>query len=483
MAQQALGPGMTIPRRRAFFGLLDANGWAWAGVKAFVWLVIMIMLLGYIPDRAYYLTVNRAVDLGVIAWSPVNFCPPENETLPCPAPVGAVTPWHASPAELSLPQARTGGTVVQIGTKILYIGGSDGKTAQSTVFVAPVVGTGNFDRWTDGPPLPEARSDASVVVVAGVIYVIGGYDAKGAPTTTTYILKPDGLTGDLGDWSAAPKALTLPEARAAAAGVASPDGILLIGGVNAEGPVTTVYKSLLDLKGVLGAWKPEASLFRPQADATAAVIGSHVWVWGGHDAAGPVGAVQRGDIGQAAAEGLPVNPNAGKVVAWAINNAANLPTARDDAAGWISNGTLYLAGGANASGPQREFYWAVPTNAGDIPEWKHLDVSDLPTALRGASPVISGPNAILVGGQSSEGVVTTSVRSSTAPQAPFFRLGLVGVTVPGLKIEGEIGQQLGYLNAAGAGTVDFVLLIIVGWAFAHREEARRMVGRIVRRRR
>jgi hypothetical protein len=236
------------------------------------------------------------------------------------------------------------------------------------------------------------------------------------------------------------------------------------------------------LKGVLGAWKPEASMFRPQADATAAVIGSHVWVWGGHDAAGPVGAVQRGDIGQAAAEGLPVNPNAGKVVAWAINNAANLPTARDDAAGWISNGTLYLAGGADASGPQREFYWAVPTNAGDIPEWKHLDVSDLPTGLRGASPVISGPNAILVGGQSSEGVVTTSVRSSTAPQAPFFRLGLVGVTVPGLKIEGEIGQQLGYLNAAGAGTVDFVLLIIVGWAFAHREEARRMVGRIVRRR-
>ena len=161
MAQQALGPGMTIPRRRAFFGLLDANGWAWAGVKAFAWLIIMIMLLGYIPDRAYYLTVNRAVDLGVIAWSPVNFCPPENESLPCPAPVGAVTPWHASPPELSLPQARTGGTVVQVGTKILYIGGSDGKAAQSTVFVAQVVGTGNFDRWTDGPPLPAPRSDAS----------------------------------------------------------------------------------------------------------------------------------------------------------------------------------------------------------------------------------------------------------------------------------------------------------------------------------
>ena len=67
MAQRALGAGMIVPRKRAMFGLLDADGWAWAGVKAFVWLVIIILLLGYIPDRAYYLTVNRTVELGVLA--------------------------------------------------------------------------------------------------------------------------------------------------------------------------------------------------------------------------------------------------------------------------------------------------------------------------------------------------------------------------------------------------------------------------------
>jgi len=483
MTQQALGPGMTMPRKRALFGLLDAGGWAWAGVKAFVWLVIIIMLLGYIPDRAYYLTVNRAVDLGVIVWSPVNFCPGDNESLPCPAPVGALIPWHQSPPELSLPEPRTDGTAVQVGTKILYIGGSDGQKAQSSVFVAPTVGTGNFDKWTKGPDLPEPRSDASIVVVSGTIYVIGGYDADGKPTATTYVLSPNGQTGDLGQWALAPKTLALPEARAGAAGVASPDGVLLIGGVNATGPVKTTWKSLLDTKGNLGAWKPEADLVRPQVDGAATVIGSHVWLWGGHDGSGPVGAVQRGDIGAVAAEGLPVNPDAGKVVAWAVNNAANLPTARDDAAAWTSNGTLYLAGGADASGPKREFYWAIPTNDGNIPEWKHLDVSDLPANLRGASTVISGPNAILVGGETDKGVVATSVRANTAPQAPFFRLGLAGVSIPGLKIEGEIGQQLGYLNAAGAGTVDFVLLLLVGWAFAHREQARRLLGRFVRRRR
>ena len=109
MAQQALGAGLTVPRKRALFGLLDADGWTWAGVKAMAWLVIIIMLLGYIPDRAYNLTVKETVELGKVLWAPVNFCSPENETLPCPAPVGAVVPWHPNPERLALPSARTDG--------------------------------------------------------------------------------------------------------------------------------------------------------------------------------------------------------------------------------------------------------------------------------------------------------------------------------------------------------------------------------------
>src|SRR5687768_11311393 len=155
MAQQALGPGTTVRRRRAMFGLLDADGWTWAGVKAFVWLIIIIFLLGYIPDRAYYLTVNRTVDLGVLAWSPINLCPPTNESLPCPAPVGAITPWHESPAELNLPAPRTDGSATQLGTKILYIGGTDGTAAQSTVSLAELSGSATS---TSGPRVRRYRS-------------------------------------------------------------------------------------------------------------------------------------------------------------------------------------------------------------------------------------------------------------------------------------------------------------------------------------
>jgi hypothetical protein len=482
MAQQALGAG-TAPRQRALFGLLDANGWGWATIKAFAWLIIIIFVLGYLPDRAYYLTVGRTVDLGVLAWSPINLCPPSNETLPCPAPVGALVPWHPSPTELSLPAARTDGAVLQVGTKILYVGGSDGSAAKPNVFVAQTVGTGNFDKWTDGPALPAARADASVAYVAGSIYVLGGTDETGAPTDTVYTLTPDSVTGELGEWQEAPEALTLPEPRTAAAVAITTDGLLLIGGRNADGPVATTWKSKLDSKGALGKWAAEQSLAAPQAEATAVVVGDFVWLFGGSDTNGPVGAVQRGSFGQPAAAGLPDNPDEGKVVRWDVNNAANLPVARTNAAGWGANGSLYLAGGNDGTGPRPELYWAIPTTAGDIPEWKHLDVNDLPDAgLEGAAAVVSGPNAVLVGGTTDTGPLTASVRANIAPLSPFFQLGLVGATVPGLTIGGEIGQQLGYLNAAGVGTVDFILLILVGWAYAHRARTREIFRRVLRRR-
>ena len=474
---------MTVPRRRALFGLLDADGWGWASIKAFVWLIIIIFILGYLPDRAYYLTVGRTVDLGVLAWSPVNLCPPDNETLPCPAPVGALVPWHPSPAELVLPAARTDGAVLQVGTKLLYIGGSDGTSPQKTVYVARTVGSGNFDKWESGPDLPAPRADASVAYVAGSIYLIGGIDETGAPTSTVFMLTPDSVTGDLGAWKAAPDALTLPEARTGAAAAVTTDGLLLIGGRNASGPVATTWKSLLDTKGALGKWDVQAPLFAPQADAIAAVVGDYVWVFGGSDAKGPVGAVQRGAFGKAAAAGLPANPEAGKVIRWDVSNSANLPAARTNAAGWAANGTLYLAGGDDGSGPQQEVYWAIPTSTGDLKEWKHLAVSDLPApGLEGAAAVITGPNAVLVGGATVGGVLNSSARANTAPMSPFFQLGLVGATVPGLKIDGEIGQQLGYLNAAGVGTVDFVILLLIGWAFAHKEQTRAIIGRVLRRR-
>jgi hypothetical protein len=452
--------------------------------------------MGYLPDRAYYFTVFSTIDIGLRsdALTPVNLCPPENRTLPCPAPGGAILPWDPAPTELLLPAKLRDGTAVQVGTHLLYIGGSDGKTATAQTFVADLYSNGNISAWRAGPKLPSPRTKLAAGFFGGSVYAIGGIDDKGAPTASVYVLTPDVKTGDLLAWQVADGTvktntgsipnLTLPEARSGAAFVAGSDGIILVGGRNATGPTTTVWKSTQDAKsGLLTAWSPQAPLVafgdHPRADATAILSGNTLYVYGGVDAKGPTAEVLSGDVTTATATVV------SKVDRWgvAVNSGANLPAPRTDVAGFTANGALYVVGGSDGTTPQRDVWWTTPDATGAITGWKHLSQSDLPTGIAGGSAVASGSFVYVIGGAGSEGPTNGAERANLAPRPPFFQIGgPFGLTVPALKVDGEIGQQLGYLSAAGVATVNFVLLILIGWALAHKEKTREMVGRLRRRR-
>lgn len=467
------------------FGLFDGDGWAWATTKAVFWLLVIIITLGYIPDRAYYFVVSRTMDVGILGWSPVNLCPPENgSTVPCPVPVGGVLPWQASPAEAALPAARTNGVAAQVGKNLLYAGGSDGKSASATTYVAKV-DKANFSGWAEGPALPAARTDAALAILNGTVYLIGGLGPDGKPTDSVWSIGLDSETTELTEWSEsvigaaapAPALPKLPAPRAGASAIAVADGIVVAGGRDAEGTTTgTVWKSTVDSKGVLGEFKEQPPLPHPVADAAMAFEGTFLWVYGGADASGATGYVQRADYGPTpgptVAPGEPAPSAAPEVVLqWATLDTANLPAARTGGAGFTSNGALYLVGGSDGTTARNELYWALPDSKGNLPGgWHHLDAMDLPGGLVDAAPVVTSGTAVLLGGTADGGALTTSTRSSLAPQGPFFRLGIAGVTVPGLQIGGAIGVQLGYLAAAGVGTGNFVLLVIVGWAFNHRTQ-------------
>jgi hypothetical protein len=489
-------PAGRVTKRRPLFGLFDADGWAWASAKAFFWLLVIIMTLGYVPDRAYYFIVSRTIDLGLVLWSPVNLCPPENgKEMPCPVPPGAVLPWQAS-VDPALPQPRAQGVAIQLGTNLLYAGGNDGSAATASTFLSKF-DKGTIGAWAEGPALPEARENPAVAVLSGTAYLIGGLGGDGAPTDTVWSIGLDPDTSKLTAWQkdgdkvgdtdvTLPK---LPEARAGASAVAVADGIVVAGGRGPDGkPVNTVWKSTLDKNGKLGDFTPQPNLTRAVADATIALEGTFLWVYGGSDESGPTGVVQRADYGTvtAAAGGAPgasgapataaaASPSASGavegVIRWATQDAANLPAPRTGAAGFAANGALYLVGGSDGTAAHRELYWALPDANGNLPGgWRHIDPTDLPAGIVDPAPLVSGATAILLGGSSGSGPVAGLTRSSLAPQEPFFRLGLVGVTVPGLQIGGEIGQQLGYLAAAGVGTGNFVILVIVGYAFNHRRQ-------------
>jgi len=479
MAQDILpAPRLAAPpRKRVFFGLFDADGWSWAIAKSLFWFITMILILGYLPDRAYYFTVQKTVDLGLLAWSPINFCPPENEGLPCPAPQGATLPWHLGPQEVVMPAARTDGAAAQLGQVYVFAGGSDGTKAVADTYLSKVVGTGNIDKWSAGPALPEARSSAAYLAVGNTLFVIGGYGPDGKPTSTAYSLTVN-QDGTVGDWKTV-DGLALPAPRAGASAVAVSDGIVVLGGVDASGtPTRNVWKTKIDATtGKATPWAEQSPLFEANAEGFAAHIGDYIYLAGGKSDTSPaVATLQEGFVGgkQATAD----DPNAIKDP-WRVSAQTNLPVARTNLSGFTANGVLYLQGGSDGTTPARETYWTTPAADGTIKSWTHLDQTDLGAGIQGASGVASGAHGFLFGGATADGPIAVPARAYLAPMPPFFQLGILGATIPGLSLGGEVGQQIGYMNAALVGSADFVLLIVIGIAFAHRET----VGQLIARRR
>ncbi len=478
MAVRALPPG--VARRRALFGLLDADGWTWATLKSLFWFLLILFLLGYVPDRAYYFTVSPTVDVGFNAISPINLCSPENRGLPCPAPAGALVPWEQSPAELALPEPRAGALAFASGTNLYLIGGESGGAPTERVLSTQVTTDGNFGQWGEGPALPAARTQAAYASLSGTPYVIGGSDAAGTPTDTVYVgtLENGVLTG----WEENAD-LRLPAAVRGASAVAVANGIYLFGGRTAEGLSDRVYHARFAAATPprLEAWEEvqQLPLPEPRADAAVAVVGQLVYLLGGE---GPQGITNTNLRLQLTGDGEPATNDADQPLGWAVSSGGqSLPEPRSLASTFTANGALYVIGGQTGNGPASTVYWAVPNAVtGDLPEWRRRNEIDLPAPRARGTAVNVGSFAFLVGGESAQGPDPSSLRANISPKPPFFRLGLFGATLPALSIKGEIGQQLGYIISFGVGMTNFVVLILIGLAFSHRRQTMRVLERVTR---
>ena len=196
MAQRALGAGMAVPRRRALFGLLDADGWAWASVKAFIWLVIIIFMLGYLPDRAYYFTVGadrRPRRARLVA---DQLLPADQPDAAVPAAGRLRRPVRAVAVRARAPGAanrRLGHPGRDPDLLLRRLGREDRRSRAST---SPRRSDRQLRQVADPGPICRRRgASASVAYVQGSIYVIGGNGADGKATKTVFVLSPDPQTG------------------------------------------------------------------------------------------------------------------------------------------------------------------------------------------------------------------------------------------------------------------------------------------------
>ena len=431
MAQQALGAGMIVPRKRALFGLLDADGWAWARSRRSSGSSIIILLLGYIPDRAYYFTVNRTSTSACSPGRRSTSARPRTRRCRARRRSAPSCPWHQSPAELALPAAahrRRRGPARHQDPVHRRVRRHDGAV---DVYVAPDVRDRQLRR--SGPTARRCRSRAPTPA-SSRSPAPSTSSAASTPTarrrTTVFSLTPDREDRRPRRVEDRDETWRLPErARRRRRASPPPTASSLVGGESARRTRRRPSgKSLLRHGGhapEVGGRSPPRSSRRPTRCVRSSVTTSGCTAaTTPTDRSAPCSA---GRSASAAAEGLPDEPRRGQGRRLGASTpAANLPGARDDAAGWSANGTLYLVGGAGQRRPaDRGLLGGPDRRRATIPEWKHLDASDLPYGLTGGSAVVTGPNAVLVGGETADGVPQTSLRANTAPQSPFFQLGLV----------------------------------------------------------
>lgn len=207
--------------------------------------------------------------------------------------------WSATTA---LPEAVQGPGAVYLpietgpapGQLVYVTGGADGALSPRTaVRYSEIDATGQFSAWTDGQSLPAARAFHGAALAtpfnalvdtlqAGQLYVIGGIDDTGAPTTTVYHSSVE-LDRTNPTWN---EVTPLPAPLHSMGAVVFRSWLYVAGGAGAgNAPSDAVYRARIEEDGSLGTWEAQQSLPTPVAYAPLAQSAGVLYVAGGETAA------------------------------------------------------------------------------------------------------------------------------------------------------------------------------------------------------
>ena len=483
MAQQALGAGTDVPRKRALFGLLDADGWAWASVKAFVWLVIIILMLGYIPDRAYYLTVGRTVDLGVLVWSPINLCPRQRDAAVSGAASARSSPWHAVADRAGAARSR-GPTA-----RVIQVGHQDPVHRRLGRHDRPVDRLRRPDgrrpaTSTSGPRARRCPSRAPTPASSpwpGSIYVIGGRDADRRPDDDGLRPHPrSARPASSASGTPADGAWSCPRHAAGAAGGRRARRAAAHRRRGRRRPGRDDLEERARRRRAPWArGPPRPPLSRRRPTRRPSVVGDFVWLCGGQRRERPGGrrpARRHSDRG--GRRGCPRTRTRARSSAGTSTTPSNLPAPATTPPAGAPTARSTWPAATTAAAPRPSCTGRSRPRPATCPSGSTSTSATCRPGIGAARRVVTGPER----GprrrvRRADGAVGHEPpREHRARRARSSSSAWSARRCPGLKIEGEIGQQLGYLNAAGAGTVNFIILLLIGWAFAHKEQARAIIA-------
>lgn len=280
--------------------------------------------------------------------------------------------WRtAAPA----PTKRTEVTASALKGKIYVVGGftepSLGNLTSLAITDAVEAYDPATDRWTTAPPLPNKVHHAASTVIAGELYVVGGFTQSllsvWKPIASLYIYDPEA-----GAWSEGPP---MPTPRGALAAAEVDGKLYTVGGYDGNGNsgAVEVYDPLTN------RWTAKAPLPTPRDHLAAVAVKNRLYAVGGR--------LNR-DYGRNLAVAEVYDP---AVDRWA--RVKELPTPRSGITAAAMFDTIYVLGGEAPEG-------TFATNEAYFPDFDRWQtMAPMPTARHGlGSAVVGGRLYVLAGG-------------------------------------------------------------------------------------
>ncbi len=320
---------------------------------------------------------------------------------------GSVGAWTTDTAN-PLPQAIENFSASIYNGYVYVIGGSNGSTAQTTVYYAPIGANGAIGAWvTDtANPLTQATENATTVIYNGYIYEIGGY--SGSSAYTSVYSAPIGANGAVGAWTAITGS-PLPQAIYEGSGIVYNGYVYVIGGNNGSADQSTVYFAQIGSNGALGAWTSEYENLLPQtiANASIAADNGYLYIIGGNNGTSNLSTIYFAAISYD-----------GYLGPWFNDVSEPLSQPLDEAGTATYNGYLYVLGGNNGSATQSTVYYGGLASMPRVGYYSLLiDMADNNQDVTPADLLTNGTNAGNPGIGSSGGYGGISVAYRFADQS------------------------------------------------------------------
>lgn len=234
-------------------------------------------------------------------------------------------------------------------------GASNDEVPITGIYAAEIQADGSISGWNNPGALPAGRAfHASTAATpfnskvpgSGSLFVLGGVDDTGAPTTTVTqtTLNNDGTTG------AQVSATALPAPLHSLGAVVFRSWLYVVGGATTgDVAVNTVYRAQIDTLGVLGSWETLGTLPTPTAYHGTQTFGGYLYAVGGETGTVSVGdanfssnATKLDDIVYSK-----IDLRDGTLGTWTVNASA-MQKSRSKHSGLVAGGNIFTSAGLYA---------------------------------------------------------------------------------------------------------------------------------------